>query len=77
MRGARRISLGRAQRRKAIAVAKGHLEAVDRLQYLELVDGDTLKTADSPLRRPAALCAAAYVGSTRLIDNVLLGLPTR
>lgn len=56
-----------------IAVAKGHLEAVDRLQYLELVDGDTLKTADSPLRRPAALCAAAYVGSTRLIDNVLLG----
>jgi pantothenate synthetase len=24
------------------------------------------------LRRPAALCAAAYVGSTRLIDNVIL-----
>ncbi|MCA1363550.1 pantoate--beta-alanine ligase [Bradyrhizobium sp. IC3069] len=62
---------------KLIAVAKRHLEAVDRLQYLELVDSDTLKTADSPLRRPAALCAAAYVGSTRLIDNVLLGLRTR
>ncbi|MDA9424342.1 pantoate--beta-alanine ligase [Bradyrhizobium sp. CCBAU 53380] len=61
---------------KLIAVAKGHLEAVDSLQYLELVDGDTLKSADSPLRRPAALCAAAYVGSTRLIDNVILELPT-
>ncbi|WP_407114922.1 pantoate--beta-alanine ligase [Bradyrhizobium sp. LMG 9283] len=61
---------------KLIAIAKGHLEAVDRLQYLELVDGDTLNSADSPLRRPAALCAAAYVGSTRLIDNVILALPT-
>jgi len=61
---------------KLIAIAKGHLEAVDRVQYLELVDGDTLNTADSPLRRPAALCAAAYVGSTRLIDNVMLALPT-
>lgn len=62
---------------KLVAIAKGHLEAVDRLQYLALVDGDTLKTADSPLRRPAALCAAAYVGSTRLIDNVILTVPTR
>ncbi|RXG90685.1 hypothetical protein EAS62_26920 [Bradyrhizobium zhanjiangense] len=53
-----------------------HLETFDRLQYLELVDGDTLNAADSPLRRPAALCAAAYVGSTRLIDNVILALPT-
>ncbi|MDA9505751.1 pantoate--beta-alanine ligase [Bradyrhizobium sp. CCBAU 11386] len=61
---------------RLIAIAKGHLEAVDRLQYLELVDGDTLNTADSPLRRPAALCAAAYVGSTRLIDNVILASPT-
>ena len=61
---------------KLIAIAKEHLEAIDRLQYLELVDGDTLNTADSPLRRPAALCAAAYVGSTRLIDNVMLALPT-
>ncbi|PJG53508.1 hypothetical protein CVM73_20215 [Bradyrhizobium forestalis] len=25
------------------------------------------------VRRPAALCAAAYVGSTQLIDNVILG----
>lgn len=56
---------------KLVAIARRHLETVDRLQYLELVDGDTLKTADSPLSRPAALCVAAYVGSTRLIDNVI------
>nr|WP_256467550.1 hypothetical protein [Bradyrhizobium sp. 139] len=43
---------------------------------MNFVDGDTLKRAASPLRLPAALCAAAYVGSTRLIDNVLLALPT-
>jgi pantoate--beta-alanine ligase len=61
---------------KLVAIARGHLETVDRLQYLELVDGDTLKPAESPLRRPAALCAAAYVGSTRLIDNVMLAPPT-
>ncbi|WP_249789210.1 pantoate--beta-alanine ligase [Bradyrhizobium sp. NBAIM02] len=57
---------------RPIAIAKGHLETVDRLQYLELVDG----AADSPLRRPAELCAAAYVGWTRLTDKVILALPT-
>jgi pantoate--beta-alanine ligase len=57
---------------KLIAIAKRHLETVDLLQYLELVDCDTLKPAESPLHRPAALCAAAYIGSTRLIDNVIL-----
>jgi len=51
-------------------------EAIDRLQYLELVDGDTPKPAESPVRGPAALCAAAYIGSTRLIDNVIFELPT-
>ncbi|MCS3479332.1 pantoate--beta-alanine ligase [Bradyrhizobium elkanii] len=61
---------------RLIAIAKRHLETVDRLQYLELVDGDTLKRAETPLRRPAALCAAAYIGSTRLIDNVILAWPT-
>jgi pantoate--beta-alanine ligase len=58
-----------------IAVAKQHLQTVDRLQYVELVDHDTLKPAESPLRRSAALCVAAYIGSTRLIDNVILALP--
>jgi pantoate--beta-alanine ligase len=53
------------------------LESVDQIQYLDLVDEETLKPAESPLRRPAALCAAAYIGSTRLIDNVLLSTLAR
>lgn len=61
---------------RLLAIAKGHLNEVDRLQYLELVDHDTLKAAESPLSHPAALCAAAYVGSTRLIDNMILASPT-
>jgi len=64
--------LGERNVDKLIAIAKRHLQTVDQLQYLELVDGDTLKPAASPLNRPAALCVAAYVGSTRLIDNVIL-----
>lgn len=57
---------------KLVASAKRSLNAVDRLQYLELVDADSLLKAESPLCRPAALCVAAYVGSTRLIDNLML-----
>ncbi|MBB4365224.1 pantoate--beta-alanine ligase [Bradyrhizobium sp. CIR18] len=57
---------------KLISSAMRHLKEVDRVQYLELVDADTLKPAASPLNRPGALCAAAYIGSTRLIDNVVL-----
>ncbi|MCK1700861.1 pantoate--beta-alanine ligase [Bradyrhizobium sp. 146] len=49
-----------------------YLETVDRLQYLELFDADTLEPVESPLHRPATLCAAAYIGSTHLIDTVLL-----
>lgn len=60
---------------KLIAIAEQHLAMVDQLQYLELVDADTLKPAESPLQHPAALCAAAYIGSTRLVDNVILSLP--
>ncbi|GLR91671.1 pantothenate synthetase 1 [Bradyrhizobium iriomotense] len=55
-----------------VAIARRHLDQLDLLQYLELVDVDTLKHAANPLRRPAALCVAGYVGGTRLIDNVIL-----
>lgn len=46
-----------------------------RLDYLSLVDPDTLEPVDTMENRgskPALLALAAYVGSTRLIDNVLL-----
>lgn len=44
------------------------------LQYLELVDEETLATA-TDLSRPAVLALAACVGATRLIDNVALRGP--
>ncbi len=44
-----------------------------RLEYLEVVDAHTFApVAESPLRRPTAVCVAAYVGEVRLIDNVLI-----
>jgi Pantoate-beta-alanine ligase len=63
---------GEREPKELLAIAKQHLETVDRLQYLELADADTLEPAESALHRPAALCAAAYIGSTRLVDHVLL-----
>jgi pantoate--beta-alanine ligase len=42
-----------------------------RLDYLEIVDPDTLDPVDK-IERPALVAVAAYVGSTRLIDNRIL-----
>jgi pantoate--beta-alanine ligase len=48
------------------------MKGVDRLQYLELVDAQTLDPHAGEVDRTVALCLAAYVGATRLIDNVVL-----
>lgn len=48
-------------------------EHIDKLDYAEIVDPDTLEPVDK-VDRPALVAVAAFVGSTRLIDNVLLGL---
>ena len=59
---------GRADRGDLLAAAQAELE-VDRLDYLELVDPDSL--APLPvLDRPARALVAAFVGRTRLIDNL-------
>jgi pantoate--beta-alanine ligase len=42
---------------------------VDRIDYLELCDTDTLKPLES-VDRPAVMLVAAFVGGTRLIDNL-------
>ncbi len=57
---------------KLIELAKAPLAQVDKVQYLELVDAQTLERFKGPVDRTVALCAAAYVGTTRLIDNVIL-----
>ncbi len=48
------------------------MKGVDSLQYLELVDAQTLDPHEGDVDRTVALCVAAYVGTTRLIDNVIL-----
>jgi len=42
-----------------------------RVDYIEVIDPDTLDPV-SEIVRPALLAVAAYVGSTRLIDNTVL-----
>jgi pantoate--beta-alanine ligase len=60
---------------RLLEIARAHMTEVDELQYLELRDAGTLEAIQGPVERPAALCVAAYVGTTRLIDNVLLTPP--
>ena len=55
------------------AVLLGGLQSADgiRLDYAEVVDADTLEPV-SDVREGALVAVAAWVGSTRLIDNVVL-----
>ena len=48
---------------------------MDSVQYLELVDTQNLEPIQGAVDRTSALCVAAYLGSTRLIDNVILTPP--
>jgi pantoate--beta-alanine ligase len=47
------------------------LEPAARLDYLQIVDPDTLEPI-AEVNRPALVAVAAWLGSTRLIDNRLL-----
>jgi pantoate--beta-alanine ligase len=51
-----------------IAGARAGLD-VDRIDYVDLVDAETLQPI-TELARPAVLAIAAFIGRTRLIDNV-------
>ncbi len=50
------------------------LESTVRLDYLEIVDPATLDPMQE-LTSPALVAVAAFVGTTRLIDNILLPTP--
>ena len=82
---ARALSLSRALFAARAAAAAGIREAdqivaparalldVDRLDYLELVDADTLQPLPR-VDRPAVLAVAGFIGRTRLIDNVRIAV---
>jgi pantoate--beta-alanine ligase len=54
------------------ATVRAELVGMDEIQYCQAVDPLTLDALEGPIVRPAALCVAALVEGTRLIDNVLL-----
>ena len=46
-----------------------------RLDYLELREATSLRTCEGTVTMPAVMAVAAFVGKTRLIDNLLLAQP--
>jgi pantoate--beta-alanine ligase len=55
----------------ALAEAKAALETAGfKLDYLEVRDAETLRPATAEAGRPLRVLAAAWLGKTRLIDNV-------
>jgi pantoate--beta-alanine ligase len=65
---------GERDSQRLVDLAHEAMTEVNQLQYLELRDARTLEPVTGSVDRPAALCVAAYVGPTRLIDNVILDL---
>jgi pantoate--beta-alanine ligase len=65
-----------AGERDAVALVAVALDAikdrVDRIDYVEIRDADSLRPVER-MDRPAVILAAAHVGATRLIDNMRLG----
>jgi len=81
---ARALSLSRALFAARDAAAGGRTAAdivtdaraaldTDRVDYVELVDAETLQPV-TDLARPAVLAVAAFIGRTRLIDNVRIAV---
>ena len=66
-----RAAAGDRDARSLIEGARAALD-VDRLDYLELCDAVTLAPLVQ-LDRPAVLLVAAFIGRTRLIDNLQIG----
>ena len=57
-----------------VALARAPIEqAFDKIDYVALVDGDTLEPASSPEPSDPLVLVAAHLGTTRLIDNLRLG----
>jgi pantoate--beta-alanine ligase len=69
-------ALAQAGEQEAAALAAAARREIEgsplaRLEYLEVVDAETLEPV-SRLERPARMCLAAWLGNTRLIDNMSL-----
>jgi len=84
---ARALSLSRGLRAAQTAFAKGERDAAslerlaraevergaDTIDYVSVLDADSLARFSSPIERGAVVAIACRVGKTRLIDNFVLG----
>lgn len=75
-RAGRRIEVG-CSPEVALTEAREHVlsSGFDKLDYVELVDPATLKPAPSGSTGPGRLLGAAWMGKTRLIDNLACERP--
>jgi pantoate--beta-alanine ligase len=76
LEAARRISAGErsAAAVRQAATATINQSAALRLEYLEIVDPATMQPVEE-VSRPVRIAGAIWLGSTRLIDNVLVSPP--
>jgi pantoate--beta-alanine ligase len=68
------FAAGQRQAGKLVDAARVSLHMTEgvRLDYLELRDAETLQPVEGRVERPAVMAIAAFVGKTRLIDNLVL-----
>jgi pantoate--beta-alanine ligase len=59
--------------KKSLKLAKQHMHdsGFEKIEYLDLRSSQTLQTSND-IKRPSRLFAAAWLGSTRLIDNMAI-----
>lgn len=63
---------GLREAHELVALGASHIDC-DRLDYLEVVDAETLAPIERVAERPARIAVAAFYGHTRLIDNLAVG----
>jgi pantoate--beta-alanine ligase len=70
------VTLGITDSKKIIAQMRKILSAVAsaKIEYVEIVDAKTLQPLKN-IDRPALIALAVRIGSTRLIDNILIDTP--
>ena len=66
------FSSGENSNEKLIAAIRHHieLEALSRIDYIEIIDPDNFESAD-PVKKGDIVAVAAYFGDVRLIDNMI------
>ena len=69
-----RFAQGERNADALVKAARGPVDAhTDLVDYVALVDANSLVPVNGPCGPQAAVLIAAHVGSTRLIDNMILG----